>query len=237
MTDSSPSDPVQTLRQRAAESWEARSKDDWAAVFRFQEPREGVTEDGFIDWCEKEEPFRVQSFQVGDVIADGEMGWVEVDSLTSVRRFPAMPPREVHQWEKWRLTDGIWYPVPRPELESYPISPALRDAAEEARLLARFEESWKARSCEDWASLYELVDPADRLEITGEQFAEVFSLLDFLSCKLRWVEVVGELGNIRLAYCHKVVDPNLTKMLPETSVMTETWIKRESVWYLDLKRP
>ena len=38
LADSSASDPVQTLRQRATELWEGRSQDDGAVVFRLQDP-------------------------------------------------------------------------------------------------------------------------------------------------------------------------------------------------------
>ena len=49
--------------------------------------------------------------------------------------------------------------MPKDELDSYPASPAERDAHEENLLTAYFHESWEARLAQDWSHLFEMTDP------------------------------------------------------------------------------
>ena len=224
------------LRQLAEQLWHARLEQDWAAIFPFQDPKsvEDVTEADFVAWCEAEEPFHILEYRLGDVLISDGMGWVEVHSRTAMRRFPDIPPRDTYRWEKWRLLEDRWYPVPPRQLEEYPASPAQRDAAEEQRLLARFEESWEARQTGDWDRLFQLSDPRTRSDIPRDEFAEAQGLIDYLSRKVRWVEVIGERGNIRVEVLHKLTDPSLTKLSPKLAVVTERWVKVENEWYRDL---
>jgi hypothetical protein len=231
--------PVDALRRRAERLWQARLDQDWSAMFAFQDPQavEGVSEEEYVAWAEENEPFLIEDYRLGDVITNGEMGWVEVYSRTGMRRFPAVPPRDVHRWEKWRIRDDRWFPVPPKELQYYPASPAERDTAEEPRLLARFEESWEARRQRDWDRLLELTDPAVRGEIPPEEFAESQELIEYLDCDVRWVEVLGDHGSVLVAIRHKLNDPSMSKLPPRTVVVTERWVKVDGEWYRDLTIP
>lgn len=231
--------PHEELGRRAERLWEARRQEDWAAVFQLQDPqeREGVGQADFVTWCEQKEPFRVHSFELGQMLVEGDLGWVEVHGSTSIRRFPDSPPRDTQQWEKWRRIEGDWYPVPRKELASYPASPALRDAAEEARLAERFAASWQARVAKDWSRLYAMTDPRDHGDVPQDRFAQELEKVEYISHEVQWVEVVGERGSVRVVYRHRLNDPSLTKLPPSAVSVVEPWIKCENEWYLDLKRP
>ncbi|MGD2109600.1 MAG: hypothetical protein PVI86_09430 [Phycisphaerae bacterium] len=225
-----------TLRARAQTLWEARVNEDWETAFLFEDPRmrEGVEPAEFVEWAKNNEPFIIHAFELGDDITDGDFGWVEVDCRTSIRRFPGAQHRDVHRWEKWRRVDGAWYPVPRGLLDNYPLSPAVRDAAQEARLHARFQEAWSAREQEDWAKLYALTDPEDRREVPEDGFAETHSLVEFLSSEVLWVQAVGGEGTLRVGYRYRTTDPNLSKLPPQLKYLNEKWIKRHGEWYLDI---
>jgi hypothetical protein len=231
--------PADALRQRAERLWQARQDRDWAAIFLFQDPQavEGVTEEEYITWAEENEPFLIEDSRLGDVITEEEMGWVEVFARTSMRRFPAVPPRDVHRWEKWRVLEDGWFPVPPRELEHYPAAPAERDAAEEQRLLARFEASWEARRQGDWDRLFELSDPTIRDDIPREEYAQAQQMIEYLSCNVRWVEARGEHGSVRVEILHKLNDPSMTKLPPRTIAVTERWLKVDGEWYRDLTIP
>lgn len=230
-------DPLANLQARANQLWTARMQEKWDTVFLFEDPRtrQDVDPAEFVTWCEAHEPFRVHSFQVGQAVADGELGWVAIQCRTSIRKFPGAQPQDVNRWEKWRQVDGQWYPVPRAELDTYPVSLALRDAAEEARLLDQFQKAWRARQERDWAVLYTLSDPQDRVEISEETFARTHDLIEFVSKQIRWVQVTGGEGTVRVAYRLKTIDPSLTKLPPQLKYVNERWVDRDGEWYLDLK--
>lgn len=228
--------PVDALRQRAERLWQARQDQDWVAIFPFQDPQavEGVTEADYVAWAEENEPFLVHEFRLGDVLTEKDIGWVEVHCRTSMRRFTDVPPREVHRWEKWRVLEDRWYPVPPREMENYPASPAERDAAEEQRLLARFEDSWEARRAEDWDRLFALSDPRTRGDIPLDEFAEAQGLIEYLSRDVQWVEAMGDHGRIRVKILHKLNDPSMTKLAPRSLLVIERWVRVDDEWYRDL---
>ena len=224
------------LRPRAVELWTARLKEDWATVFRFEEParRKSMVEADFIAFCQQKEPFRIEAFELGRVQVQPPLGWVEVQCDSSIRQFPNIPARHAQRWEKWRITDQRWYPVPAGERDQYPEPPAHRDQAEETRLRARFDAAWEARRARDWQRLHEFVDPHDRAEVTLAALTEDESRTECLSCVVQWVEVIGDRGRVQAVYTVKSTDPSMTKMLPETPTVTELWIKYENEWYRDL---
>ncbi len=230
-------DPLVLLQARAHQLWTAKMHEDWDTVFLFEDPRtrENVDPAEFVAWCKTSEPFRVHSFDIGQALIDGEMGWVEIECRTSVTKFPNAPPQDVDRWEKWRKVDEQWYPVPRTELDAYPISPALRDIEEEARLQARFEESWALRQARDWSGLFAMTDPYDRAGIQEDQFARAFQTVEFLSKEVQWVQVTCGEGIVRVAYQHKTTDPSLTKLPQRWTFVSERWVNRDGEWYLDLK--
>ena len=230
---------AKVVRARAQAWWEAKRDEDWQRAFEYVHPaqRADATVEQYIAWCEKEEPFRVHSFSLGQVLVDGDYAWVEVDSNKSIRKFPKFPPREGVHWERWRRVDGAWYPLPAAMLETCPTSPALRNADEEARLAKRFEAAWIARKDRDWKTLYDLGDPNDREAIPYDQFERAYELLTYLDSEVHWVEVVGQRGTVRVTYRHKLNDPNLTKLPVDTTTMNEDWILVDGEWYVDNKRP
>lgn len=230
-------DPLAILQARARQLWTAKMHEDWDTAFLFEDPRtrENVDPAEFVAWCKTSEPFRVRSFDIGQALIDGEMGWVEISCRTSVTKFPNAPPQDIDRWEKWRTVDGQWYPVPRTELDAYPISPALRDVDEEARLQDRFEESWAQRQARDWGGLFAMTDPHDRAEIQEDQFARAHQMVEFLSKEVQWVQIVCGEGIVRVAYRHKTTDPSLTKLPQRWTYVSERWVDRDGEWYLDLK--
>lgn len=230
-------DVTANLGQRAETLWSARAADDCPLVFRFLEPdRHNATEESaFVAWCREEEPFRILEHRIGRILTEGELGWVEVDYLAAIRRFPELPPRRTARWEKWRLREGIWYPIPADEVDLYPDSPAVRNAPSEDRLRQRFLESWDARQRRAWSDLYRLVDPEDRAAISETEFADSEGLFDYLGLETQWVEVQGDRGKVHVTYHHKVTDPSLSKLPARSLSITEKWIQRDEQWYRDLQ--
>lgn len=214
-------------------------REDWATVFGFLDPSKArrMVRAEFVRWSAREEPFQIISFHIGTVEADGDVGWTEVHYRTLLRRFPDIAARDATQWQKWRVVQGQWYPVPQRELEAYPAPPAKRDADEETRLRTRFEESWDARRRRDWRRLYELCDPRDRSAVSRESFAESESLFEYRSHRVDWVEVISGRGRVRVLYDHKIMDASLTKLPARSMYVVERWVKVDNEWYRDLKTP
>lgn len=232
------SDERMALRERADRLWAAKRSEDWRAAFILQDPKQvtGASEEEFVAWCAEEEPFRIRTYELGAVETDGDLGWVEVSYRTLLRKFPDVPARDAHTWQKWRRVAGKWFPIPVQDLSAYLESPALRDAAEEARLRARFMESWQARHAKDWRKLYMLSDPLDLPDVAEDVFVEAEGIYEYLSFRIHWIEVLASRGRIRVSYEHRVDDPSLTKLSASTACVTETWIQRDGEWCRDLKR-
>ncbi|MCP4591281.1 MAG: hypothetical protein GY842_11075 [bacterium] len=230
--------PPKTLQGSAEQLWTAELEEDCAVVFLFEDVPPGATEAEFCEWYRAERPFRIQSFDISRVLTEGEIGWVEVSTETSLLKYPEMAPRKTPtRWQKWRRADGRWRVVPKRESDAYPASPATRDAEAEARLEAYAREGWDARTANDWGHLYELSDPEDRVEVSAEDFSSAYDQIEFLSYELLWVEVLQGtgVGKVRARIEHRLLDPNLTKLPPSTPTISETWVKRGEQWYLDLK--
>jgi acyl transferase domain-containing protein len=227
------------LRQRAQQRWEGRVQDACEVEYAFEDvkKREEATLEEFCEWYQKEALFVVHSFEFGDVLSEGDMGWVDVHYNATIRRFPDLPPRDAQHWEKWhRVEGGQWYPVPKEVQNNYPASPVVRDAAEEARLRSRFNAAWEARKASDWHRLYEMTDPRDHETVPESQFAEAEAYIEYRTCEVYWVEVIGDSGRVRAAFYHKLKDPSLTKLRPRIVLTNERWVKQNNDWYLDLKR-
>jgi len=234
-----PEEPAPASLEAAAQRyWTAKVAEDWDSVFDLEyepEARASLVRDEFKNWSKEKEPFQIHSFKIERVASDGEMGWVELDYVTSIRRFPGLPPRDTKMVQKWRLTDDQWYPVPKNQLESYPEPPSYRDLAAEPRLWERFEGSWRARRAGDWSAMYEFTDPRDHGDVTLEMFAEAEGLFEYLDHKVHWVEVIGNLGQVRVAYRHKVTDKSMEKLAARDATIVERWVLYNDQWYRDLK--
>lgn len=226
------------LRARAETLWEARVEEDWETAFDFLYPehQDQTNPQEYAEWCSEKEPFVWHEAEIGEVIVREPLGWVEVDCVTSMRRFPGAPEQPAVQWEKWLLRDNQWYPIPKTMIDSYPESPALRDAEAEARLSARVKAAWQARLDEQYGRLYrEFVDPADRTYVSEDDYIAQFDLSEFLEYRVLFVEARNNRGRVRVAYQVKLTDPNMTKVPPKRSVINEKWIEREGKWYLELR--
>jgi hypothetical protein len=226
------------VRQRARELWGARVERDWATVYGFEDPakRKQMSQAAFVEWSQQNQLLQINTFQLGRAFVEGDLAWVEVDFNASLSRFPETPARDASQNQKWRRLGGAWYPVPTDELDAYPESPALRDAEEEKRLRARFEESWDLRREGDCQGLYLMIDPRDRVGIAADDFVKSESRIAYTACRLHWIEVIGDRGRVHVSIEHKVTDPSLTKLPSQTQRLTERWTLYEGDWYRDLRR-
>ncbi len=233
-TDSPPDEA--SLRARAEKLWTAKTKQDWASVFDVTDPtvRRDAKVDEYVRWAEANEPFKVHEFTIHRVAAEGEMGWVELSEKTSLRRYPAIPPTERRRWEKWRVVDGRWYPVPPREIDLYPRPPVERDLAAEKSLRERFARTVELRQKRDFAALYEMAAPIDREKVSLEQFAEIEEKYEYKEADVQWVEAADGSGRVGVIYGVKLVDPNLTKLAANYVWRTEPWVLVDGQWYYRL---
>ncbi len=227
----------QDLKDRANELWRAKAEKNWPVVFSYREPQTRKDESltAFKKYCEEKEPFVVHSYSLEKTEVDGDLGWVNIEYTSTMRQYPNLPARKVKTWEKWRITDGQWYPVPTKELPFYPAPPCQRNLKAESQLLERFEKSWQERKAGNWSSVYEMCDPEDRKLIPKEEFAASMSLIKYLSREVKWVEVINNKGKILVDILHKPTDPSLTKLQPSLSTMNEKWILVDGIWYQDIQ--
>jgi len=229
---------IQSLRKRAEQLWEARRARDCRAAFLFENPSQlqGMDEEAYVAWCENEDPFRVSEYMVKQVeVNKDDWGWVLVTAKTSYTRIPDAQVAGIETWEKWHRVHDQWYPVPKHAWWTMPEAPAQRNAREEERLRARFEEAWTTLQSKDWHHLYEMVDPRDREDNKEESFVASLGKIQYLSHKVHWVEVIADRGKVHVTYEHKLTDPSLTKLPAQELAVTDHWIARDGQWYRDLK--
>lgn len=224
---------VPELQHRAEQLWSARIENRWSDVFRIQDPNaiESGREAEFVNWAKENEPFEIQSFQIKTTQVANDLGWVEVDYRSTLRRFPDLPPRDATCWEKWRISKALWWPVPRTELDLFPDAPATRNATEEGRLYARFAEAWRAIQARDRLSMRQLVDPRVRDRTLEGTLLAASESAEYVRCESQWIEVVGDSGRIRVRYQVKSTDPSLTKLPPQDHWITERWVRVDGEWY------
>jgi hypothetical protein len=227
----------QVLRERAEEAWKARLERDCKTTARFMDPKEYIIEtpEKLVQICE-EDPFRYEKYRIGKVETDGNFGWIWVDYAVRAAEYVKEPAQEMSIVEKWRLVDGLWYPIASRIEETCPEPRSKRDAAEEQRLRARFDQTWPLRLARDWKALYQLTDPKDRDRVPETQFVESESLIEYFEHEVDWVQVIGDRGELRVTYTNKLADPSMTKMNRRKINISEKWIKRDGEWYRDLLR-
>ena len=230
--------PRASLEERAQQYWQARVDKNWKDLYAFLEPwqRASGTPTDYEAWARDYEPFNVLSFRIVRVDEEGPYGWVRVNYESTLRLYPDSLPRQTEVDQKWQAESGNWYPVGAQNVDAYPLSPAYRDQAGEKQLRQRFQGTWDARRARDWERLYQFVDPNDLDDVSQAEFAESESLFEYLSCDVKWIEVVADQGKVRAAYHHRVTDPNMTKLPPREAEITEFWVKVNDEWYRDLKR-
>jgi len=227
---------VEHLTAQAERLWSARVQEDWATVFEYQQFRtdEDITVEDFVAWSNENEPFVVQSYEIREVTVDEDMGWTKTQYDSTIRQYPNSPPRTSTRVEKWQIVDGQWKLIPPDKADLYPASPTDRDLEQEAVLLERFKDSWTARENEQWQSLYEMTDPRDRDDVSFNDFAEAKSLTSFIDYEIEWVEVLNDVGTVRVRIEHKIDDPNLQKLPSSIVVVDERWVRVDGSWYMDL---
>lgn len=235
----SPPGTKDELAAAAARLWTARKTEDWDTTFTFEDPDvlKGTPAADYAAWKEKEEPFRYDSFELGRALVDGGYGWVEVKAVVAMRKMPDLPGRDVQRWERWNWRFGRWLPVPPQVIESFPESPALRDADQERRLRARFDVAWEARRAADYEKLYSITDPRQRAAVPPDQHQSAESKHIYVDARVKWVEVIGERGRVRGVFLFKPNDPSLAKQEPQLLETTEGWNLFEGEWYIDLRTP
>jgi hypothetical protein len=229
-------DPEAALIARAVTLWAAKKAEDWATVFEFDAARNNpdVTRDQFVDWAKENEPFVIVDYAITDAVAEGQYGWVALTSTTTMRQYPAIPPRTHDRWEKWRLEEDGWRPVPLDVVESYPIAPANRSTELEPALWEAARESWDARLEDDWETAYRLSDPRDYERVDYDQFVEGMAVSDYQEYRIAWVEATGDTARVFVTFRHKWNDPNMTKLPPEVTSQIEPWVRVDGQWVRDL---
>lgn len=236
-TKTTSNDARRELQETAEKVWKARVARDCETIAKYYDPNEYAanTQDERLEICQKD-PFRYQSYRIGKVEAEIPYGWIYVHYDAKFAPYEAEPAESVDTVEKWKRIRDVWYPVPARIVETCPESPSQRNAAEEAKLRKRFERTWELRLARDWKSLYEMTDPEDRQHVSESQYAESEGLIQYFGHDLEWVEVMGDLGQIRVTYDNKLNDPNMSKMRGRKINLAEHWIKRNGEWYRDLLR-
>jgi hypothetical protein len=148
-----------------------------------------------------------------------------------------MPPQSTSAWEVWEKTD-TWRPVAPPLRDQYPKRPpALRNGEEEARVAKRVEALWTARAANDYASIYDLLEPAYRAAVTREEFLARKARYLYPSFKVDWVEVEGSRARARVLFQQKLNDPTLYKLEPDDQRGIETWVQVDGQWFRAMERP
>lgn len=226
--------PGEALEQQARTFWEARVNGDWATVYDILPPAEkgDLTREQFAALHRERTPFRFHSAQVREVATEGEFGWVNVTYSVRPASEPDYTPAHVEAWNAWQRHDGQWHPLPVDQREQLPkLPPHLRQADEEAALSQRAHEFWNAKEQQDWARIYQFLDPAFRKQTTESQFLQRKAYFQYLSHRLEWTEVIDDQGRIKVAYMSKLNDPTLTKLEPKEKIVIEEWAKVDGQWY------
>lgn len=225
------------LRATAERVWTARRDRDCATVAKYLDPKEyaNLNDEDRLAVCDGD-PFRYQRFSISKVEVEGGFGWVHLNYATKLVAFDKEDPQEVDTIEKWRLVDQQWYPVASRIQETCPETPSIRNSAKEASLKARFEETWPLRVSQNWNALYEMVDPKDKGRVSQSDFVEAEGLIHYFAYELDWVQVIGEVGEVRVTYDNKLADPNMTRFPARKINLSEHYVLRNGVWYRDLVR-
>jgi hypothetical protein len=233
-------DDVAKLRERAERFWQGRVQDDWGVVFDIMPPEEQQVageREKFIAYQKEKGWFKYISAQMGDVAVDRDLGWVHVTFVTGLRQYPTMPHQTSTVWDLWQKTDD-WRPVPRAYLDMHPTRPpTVRPAAEESALARRVDATWKAREAQDFAALYDLLEPAYRQRVTKEDFLKRKSKYLYLKHAIQWVEVFGATAKSKVGFVQKLNDPTLYKIEPEEQLAFEEWVKVDGEWYRKMEMP
>jgi len=228
-----------TLKKRAKTFWEARVKGDWETVYSYlakSEKERYASREAFVKFRNDKGPLVYLSYDILDVATDGQLGWVEVRAEMVPAHVPGYPATSIQQWEIWFKSKEGWKPLPNKLRASVPrLPPKLRPAGEEAALAKRAEEFWKAKETGNWKLIYDFLDPAFRSRVTAEEFLQRKAKYTYLSHSIKWTEVEGDRGRVKVDYSRRLNDPALYKLEPQDDATIENWIKVDNVWYRKMK--
>lgn len=230
-------DEAATLKGRAEKIWNARVQDQWDVVYdlmALEEQQAAGDRDKWTAYNKEKGWFKYHTAKVGDAHVDKTVGWVDVVYTTGLRQYPTMPTQETKVWDLWLKNEesGEWRPAHKGQLALYPTRPpAVRPADEEAALWKRQDALWRAREAQDWAAIYEFMDPGYRAATPKENFLKRKSKYLYLRHKVEWVEVQGTTGRTKVFFEQKLNDPTLHKLEPSTEVGYEAWVKTGGEWY------
>jgi hypothetical protein len=226
-------DPKSQLTARAHEVWTARVDKDWPTLYQLQPPstREAKTEEQFVAMNTKDGLFRFDKYRIHDVLVDADYGWVDVERVCVLSKFPDFPPQTTRTWERWYKFDSQWYCSTDDEMDYLPNSPKERDVGEEPILQKRFNELCELRVSSNFEKAYDFVPPVSRERMSLQTYIEGETLMRVLSCDLRWAEVIGDQGRVRVEYLLQSGDPNMSKLPPSRKTVIEHWRKIDGLWY------
>lgn len=224
------------LRAQAEVFWQAREAEDWAKCYEILSPEDvaGISQQEFIEGKQQQEKLRYSAVSVQDVQVDGAYGWVDVSYRYLPKGFESLPPKDTRVWDVWRRENGVWRPLlPQRLMEAPKLPPTLRSQEDETILAKRIEQFWAARETQDWAALYQLLEPAYRARQSEQEFLKMRAKHLYLSHKLEWTEVDkgSENGRGKVNYSYRYNDPNVSKMAPQEAVAVEEWIKVNDEWF------
>jgi len=230
-------DDSKALRERATLYWEARVKGDWATEYDFlpEAKREATPKEEYVAKAKDYGPFRYLSYKLSAAETADDTGWVKVAYASEPVLFPGIRPSHADRWEQWEKIDGKWFPVDPARSEELPkLPPSLRPLKEEAIVIARANEFWKAREKNDYAAVYQFCPPSFRAKVPAEEFLSKKARNTYVGHHILWAEVQGDSANLRVSIDYRPNDPSLTKMTPMEETIEQVWVKVNSQWYLDI---
>jgi hypothetical protein len=224
------------LRAQAEIFWQAREAEDWAKCYEILSPEDlaGVSQQEFIASKQQQEKLRYSAVRIQDAQVDGAYGWVDVSYRYLPRGFESLPPKDTRVWDVWRRENGVWRPLLPPRLMEAPkLPPTLRSRDEETILAKRIEQFLTAREAQDWAALYQLLEPTYRARQSELEFLQMRAKHLYLSHKLEWTEVGkgSDNGRGKVSYSYRFNDPNVSKMAPQEAVAIEEWVNVKGDWF------
>lgn len=225
-----------SLKQRATTLWDARVKADCDIVQQFEYPESPGAQkpEEYIEWCKSQEPFLYKSYTLKGVESAGDFGWATVAYTCSIRGFEDRGERTVETAQKWRRQKGTWYPAPKNFAEEMPDPPSRRDTTAETTLRTRVEASAAARIAGDWATVYEFIDPRDRVDVPLETYESSEGLAEWLKADIQWCEAIGDRARVFVVYQVKLKE---SRNMPGREIRKiEDWVKIDGQWYRDVKR-
>jgi hypothetical protein len=225
------------LKERAQAFWDARVREDWAVLYRYQpgSDKSQAGLDEFTAFNKKNSVFRFLSFELGQTETAGDLGWVKVVSTAQPTGVSHVAPKTTESWQLWEKVSGDWFPIPAKRLSEVPSRPpSMRSAADEAELTKRANDFWEAKEKEQWDLLYAYCDPEFRKTISKEEFQQKKAQYIYVTHSVDWAEATGDRGKVKVTSLIRPNDPYMSKVAPVSDSGVEEWVKIEGVWYRSL---